>query len=131
MHSGPVRRDDRSAGFFDGAARGELMLRRCPSCSAWYGPDARGCPDCPGTEPGWAASAGTGTLVSWVVAHGRPGPDGATPEPDVAGLVELAEGPWMTAAVEAPAAELRAGLPLRARFERPSEGEPYPVFVGS
>jgi uncharacterized OB-fold protein len=116
---GPVRRDGRGDPFFDGAAEDRLVVRRC-GCGRWYAPDATGCPAC-GGDLAWAEASGEAVLVSWAVAHSRTG------ETAPLALVELAEGPWMYGRLEAVEAP-REGLPLRARFVHPDEGESYPVF---
>ncbi|URN00552.1 OB-fold domain-containing protein [Actinomadura madurae] len=44
-------------------------------------------------------------------------------------LVELAEGPWMHTRLDGVSRDdLREGLPLRAAFEQPDEGESYVLF---
>jgi uncharacterized protein len=118
---GTVRRDGRTDPFFDAAAADRLVIRRCEPCGRWYAPDASGCPGCGSEDLAWAEASGEATLVSWAVAHSR------SAEPAALALVELAEGPWMYGRldeVDAP----REGLPLRARFVHPGDGESYPVF---
>jgi uncharacterized OB-fold protein len=132
---GVLRRDGRTDPFFDGAAADRLMIRRCAACARWYSPDASECPRC-GAELGWAEASGRAALVTWAFAHSRPdrgGPAGspppAAPPPAVLALVELAEGPWLHARLDGVArADLREGLPLRAHFVHPDEGESYAVF---
>jgi len=126
-----VHRDDFSAPFFDAAASGSLLIRRCPRCGRHYPPQQRRCPD--GEEAEWAPAAGTGVLVTWGVEHGPPpdpdlaGPDGAT---SVFGYVELDEGPWYPAAiVDADPASLAAGDQMAVKFLRLGDGEPVPVFA--
>jgi uncharacterized OB-fold protein len=128
MEIGVVRRDGRTDAFFDGAAAGRLVIKRCAECASWYAPDASECPCC-GGELGWAAASGRATLISWAISPGRPRPDGRVPEPAVLALVELSEGPWLHSRLAGVArAELREGLALRARFEHPDEGESYLLF---
>jgi uncharacterized OB-fold protein len=153
MEIGVLRRDGRTDAFFDGAAAGRLVIKRCGGCAKWYAPDASECPECAG-ELGWATASGRATLVSWAISHGRPrqddpvpvragpistgpastgpastGPASTGPAPVVLALVELAEGPWLHSRLtEVGPADLRAGLPLRAHFEHPDEGESYLVF---
>ncbi len=118
---GAVRRDGRTDPFFDGAAEGRLVVRRCSGCGDWLAPDASGCAECGSEELAWAEASGEAVLVSWATAHSRTGP------PAPLALVELAEGPWMYArldSVDAP----RVGLALQAAFVHPGEGESYPVF---
>jgi uncharacterized OB-fold protein len=115
-------RDMESAPFFDGTARGELMIKRCDACGHHLRPVALACTVCHGADLSWAVASGEGTIVSWVVVHGR---DGAT----VAGVVELREGPWMDARlVDVDPAALAVGHPLAVRFVDAGE-EKVPVFV--
>src|SRR5918992_1100429 len=109
MEIGVVRRDGRGDAFFDGASADRLVIKRCGGCASWYAPDASECPAC-GGELGWATASGRATLISWAISHGRPPGDGPVPPPVLA-LVDL-----------------REGLPLRAHFEHPEEGESYLVF---
>ena len=130
----PVERDAASAGFFDAAARGELLLRRAPDGRV-LGPqddaDAR-----TGSVEALEAFAarGEGTLVSWAVVHRAPLPWLAGAVPYVCAVVELVEGPWLTVRlVDADPAALAAGQPVRVRFVRsgPADepGETLPVFA--
>jgi uncharacterized protein len=123
----PVGRDEASEPFFAAAARGELLVRRCPRDGAMLGPQARTCPDCGRAELQWAAASGLGTLVSWAVVHQVPVPALATAVPYLTAVVELAEGPWlMVRLVDTDERDLRAGLPVAARFV-PSGGGGEPA----
>lgn len=129
--SGPafpaVERDEASEPFFAAAARGQLLVRRCPSDGVMLGPQARTCPDCGGAELEWAAASGRGALVSWAVVHQVPVPALAAAVPYLTAVVELAEGPWLMARlVDADDRDLRAGLPVAARF-LPSGGDGEPA----
>jgi uncharacterized OB-fold protein len=129
MEIGVLRRDGRTDPFFDGTAAGRLVIRRCEACDRWYAPDASGCPECGEEEPVWADASGAATLVTWTVTHGRPAEDGTAPPPAYLALVELAEGPWMYARLDGVSSgDLHEGLPLRAEFEHPDEGESYVLF---
>ncbi len=122
-----VERDEASEPFFAAAARGELLLRRCPRDGAMLAPQARTCPDCGGGELEWAAASGRGTLVSWAVVHQVPVPALAAAIPYLTAVVELAEGPWLLVRlVDAQERHLRAGLPVTARFV-PSGGHGEPA----
>ena len=130
--AGIIRRDERSAPFFDAAAADRLLIRRCAKCGRWLAPEAGGCYGCDGEDPGWAAASGHGTLVSWAVLHPRASPPGQ-PARTVLALVELDEGPWLhtglTSTSPAAIAALRAGQRVAASFVHPPEGESYPVFT--
>jgi acetyl-CoA acetyltransferase/uncharacterized OB-fold protein len=128
-----IRRDERSTPFFDAAAAGRLLIRRCAECGRWLAPEAGGCHDCGAEDPGWAPASGHGTLVSWAVLHPRGSPPGQPAALTVLALVELDEGPWLHTglAVTSPEAiaALRAGQRVAASFVHPADGESYPVFT--
>ena len=119
-----VARDDESAPFFDGAARGELMVKRCEACGHHVRPAALACTACHSDSLQWVAAAGSGSVVSWAVVHGR---DAQT----VGAVVELDEGPWFDARlVDADPAALSVGTRVTVRFVE-AGGERVPVFVPS
>ena len=55
MTVGPLERDADTAPFLDGTARGELLLRRCPT-GHWSEPSASTCTACGSVELSWASS---------------------------------------------------------------------------
>lgn len=115
-----VVRDDDSAEFFDGTARGQLMIKQCDSCGHHLRPDAIACSKCHGAALTWTESSGRGSLVSWIVVHGN--------ETRVVGLVELDEGPWLHARlVDVDAGTLSVGGALGVDFEE-AGAETVPVF---
>lgn len=83
--AGIIRRDERSAPFFDAAAAGRLLIRRCAECGRWLAPEAGSCYDCGAEDPGWAPASGHGTLVSWAVLHPRASQPAGTSQADAAG----------------------------------------------
>ena len=126
---GVVRADPRSAEFLAGAARGELMTRRCDGCDGWLAPSASGCPSCGDNATlRWVMVSGLGRLVSWAVVHPRQADEPLA----VPALVELDEGPWLATGLrlrdQAELADLRAWQPVSAQFAASGDGESYPVF---
>jgi uncharacterized protein len=130
-----VSRDEASTPFFDGTARGQLLIRRCRACGTAYPPQQRRCPD--GSDLAWEESSGLGVLITWAVDHSPPldpllaSPDGRT---STYGIVELSEGPWLQVPiVRANPDDLAEGLAMRVDWIRPGDGECLPAFtpVGS
>ncbi|MCU1346511.1 MAG: hypothetical protein JWL70_2777 [Acidimicrobiia bacterium] len=126
-----VERDDASASFFDAAAAGRLMIRRCPVCGTAYPPYQRRCPD--GTALEWEQASGRAALVTWAVDHGPvldPTLAAADGTVSIFGLVELEEGPWLQVPlVGVEVGELSEGIPMRVEFVRPGNGEAIPAFT--
>ena len=130
-----IVRDEASAPFFDAAADGRLLIRRCGACGHWVAPYLRmgatldRCPACSSDRLGWAEASGRGTLVTWTVVHpGRREPAEVGAGAHAVGVVELDEGPWLTARLDADGADLTAGMAVAVAFVRPGGGEPVPVF---
>jgi hypothetical protein len=128
-----VARDEASAGFFDAAARGELLVWRCARSGDVLGPPARACPACGSADLEPFTASGRGTLVTWAVVHQAPVPSLAPAVPYVTGVVELEEGAWLLVRlVDCDGCELRAGTPVSARFVpsgTPGDQPPGEVLV--
>jgi uncharacterized OB-fold protein len=132
MSVGPVVRDEATAEFFDGAAAGWLLLRRCPAGHVSE-PAAAQCTTCAATDLDWTPAGGGATLVSWAVTWSRPSA-GEPRRQTILVIGELDEGPWwwtQLAGDPAPAPDaLAVGRRLRIEFARAdTEHEPVPVFV--
>ncbi|HUF84789.1 MAG TPA: OB-fold domain-containing protein, partial [Acidimicrobiia bacterium] len=89
----PDLSDERTAEFFAGAARGELVIPRCDACRAfcWY-PEER-CPKCDGESFTWTAVGGRGRLYSWAVVRRAFLPAFEEMVPFVTGLIALDDDP--------------------------------------
>jgi uncharacterized OB-fold protein len=87
--------------YFEAAAAGRLVTRRCSSCGLLRFPPGIACPWCNSLENEWAELSGLGTIYSYeVVAHAiQPGFADWVPYPVV--LVELDEQRGVPAAAEA------------------------------
>lgn len=89
-----------SQGFWDAAARHELVAQRCASCAAWrHYPQLR-CPECTSDAWTWERLAGTGTIHSFSIAHQAFHPAWADRVPYAVVTVELDEGIRMVSDME-------------------------------
>ena len=72
MESGfllPDLDDDDTAPFWQGAARGELLVQTCATCGQRRIPPRPMCPACRSLEHAWTPLSGRGTIWSFVIAH--------------------------------------------------------------
>ncbi|WP_307805903.1 Zn-ribbon domain-containing OB-fold protein [Streptomyces chrestomyceticus] len=105
--------------YWDAAAQGRLLLRRCRAdgCGAAHHYPREFCPRCWSEDVEWEEASGRATLYTWSVVHRNDLPPFGERVPYVAAVVDLAEGPrMMTEVVDCPEADLRIGMPLRVRF---------------
>lgn len=118
--------DEASAPFFEGAARGELMLQRCRSCGTFMWPVRARCVECFSRDVEWEAASGRAELYSFVVVH-QPYP--GFEEPYVLAAVQTPEGVrFNTSIVGADADELSIGMQLTVVFEQVSDDVVVPKF---
>ncbi|GAA3822081.1 Zn-ribbon domain-containing OB-fold protein [Streptomyces chiangmaiensis] len=114
--------------YWDAAARGRLLIRRCAACGRAHHYPREFCPHCWSEDVGWEPASGRATLYTWSVVHRNDLSPFRDRTPYVAAVVDLAEGPrMMTEVVECEEAELRVGMGLQAVF-RDSGQVTVPVF---
>ncbi|MGW4727892.1 Zn-ribbon domain-containing OB-fold protein [Streptomyces shenzhenensis] len=110
--------------YWDAAADGRLLLRRCAACGRAHHYPREFCPHCWSEDVGWERASGRATLYTWSVVHRNDLPPFGARTPYVAAVVDLAEGPrMMTEVVDCAAGALRAGAELAVTFR-----DGVPVF---
>jgi uncharacterized OB-fold protein len=105
--------------FWDGCARGELLVQRCRACERWYFPPRPFCPRCWSDDVEWRAVSGRGTLHSYVINH-RPAPGFEADTPYAIAVVQLEEGPRLLSnvlGIENTPERLVLDMPLEVTFE--------------
>ena len=108
--------------YWDAAAKGKLLVRKCTSCGQLHHYPRTICPFCFSDKTEWIEASGRGTIYSYSVMR-------RAPVPYAMAYVTLAEGPRMvTNIVGVHAADIRVGMPVRAAFV-PTLGDwSVPVF---
>ncbi|MDD9377062.1 Zn-ribbon domain-containing OB-fold protein [Streptomyces sp. ZAF1911] len=128
--------DDFTRPYWDAAAEGRLLLRRCGECGKAHHYPREFCPACWAGEDRvtWETASGRATLYTWSVIHRNDLPPFGARAPYVAAVVDLAEGPRMMTEVVGgvgaePGAELRVGMELEVTFREAAEGVWVAVFA--
>jgi hypothetical protein len=110
--------------FWDAAAEGRFMIKRCVPCGKahWY-PRAI-CPFCFSGETVWEESPGEGVVYTFSIL--RRSPTG----PFALGYVTLDEGPAvLTNFVDVTPEDLKIGMRVKVKFQPTEGGPPAPVFA--
>lgn len=134
----PDLTDERTAEYFAGAARGELMLPRCAACHrlVWY-PEEE-CPSCGGRTFTWTRVSGRGRVFTWAVVRRAFLPAFEEMVPFVTALVALDDDPRVrivSYVVDCDPDGLAADLPVEAVFRPlrfptvPDRSVTVPMFV--
>ncbi|MGW0755207.1 Zn-ribbon domain-containing OB-fold protein [Streptomyces sp. NPDC002814] len=108
--------------YWDAAAEGRLLIRRCGACGRAHHYPREFCPHCWSEDVTWEPATGRATLYTWSVVHRNDLPPFGERTPYVAAVVDLAEGPRMMTEVVG-GGELRVGMELEVGFR-----EGVPVF---
>ena len=115
--------DSFTAPFWQAAAVGMLLIRRCKACGEahWY--PRPFCPHCSSDDTDWEPASGGGTIYSYTVTRR------AGPVPYVLAYVTLDEGVTMlTNLVDAEIESLHIGQRVRVTFRQAEGGGAVPVF---
>jgi uncharacterized OB-fold protein len=109
--------------FWDGAAQGRLLLKKCLACSqVHYYPRAI-CPFCGSDRTEWQQASGRGSIYSWSVMR-------RAEVPYAIAYVTLDEGvTMMTNIVDCDLDGIRIGQRVRVVFKPTEGGPPVPTFT--
>jgi uncharacterized OB-fold protein len=87
--------DETAAPFWEGCARGELLVQACASCGLRRMPPRPMCARCRSIEVRWEPTSGRGRVWSFIVPHPPLLPAFAAVAPYNAIIVELEEDPMI------------------------------------
>lgn len=125
----PGLEDPAARPFWDGTARGELLIQTCGACGVKRMPPRPMCPSCRSIDVAWTKASGRGRVWSFVVPHPPLLPAYAEVAPYNVILVELEDEPSirfvgnLVTSADAPLngvdpASIRIGEPVRVVFSQ-------------
>ncbi|MET7359270.1 Zn-ribbon domain-containing OB-fold protein [Streptomyces sp. NPDC005562] len=111
--------------YWEAAAEGRLLIRRCGACGTAHHYPREFCPHCWSENVTWQQADGRATLYTWSTIHRNDLPPFNTRTPYTAAIVDLTEGPrMMTEIVDCPESDLHIGMRLKATFRAATEVTP-------
>jgi hypothetical protein len=117
-----------SGAYWEGAARGKLVLQRCGGCGKIRHYPRVLCDACYSFAVEPLEAQGRGTIHSWTVAHHAFDPSVAAETPYVLATVDLEEGVRVLGRLDE-AAVPEMGLPVRITFRPNADGVPLLFLV--
>ena len=109
--------DQETRAYWEGAARGELVLQRCGACGVVQHRPRAQCAKCLSPAIEHFVASGRGTVHTWTVTHQNVLPAFVQACPYVMAYVDLEEGPrLLTNIVGCPTDQVRIGMPVRVEF---------------
>jgi hypothetical protein len=109
--------------YWDAAAKGKLLVRKCTACGQAHHYPRTICPFCFSDKTEWVESKGVGTIYSYSVMR-------RAPVPYAIAYVTLAEGPtMMTNIVDCDLDGIKIGQKVKLVFKPTEGGPPVPCFA--
>lgn len=119
--------NDNSSAYWEGAARGVLVLQQCRTCGMVQHYPKLLCGNCQSWDLQPRESTGSGTVYSWTVTHHAFDPSVADRVPYTMVTVDITEGVRVLGQFPSQATPPVIGEPLQLRF---TDGVlPIPTFV--
>jgi uncharacterized protein len=117
-----------TAGYWDGVARGELMVKRCTLCGDHLYPRRMFCPRCGDDALEWVRASGRGRVYTFSTIYRAP--DRSLPVPYTNGIVALEEGVYLYGRLTGkPGEEIAIDDPVEVEFASVVSGQPrLPIF---
>ncbi|MCC6535092.1 MAG: Zn-ribbon domain-containing OB-fold protein [Burkholderiales bacterium] len=110
--------------YFEAAAEGKLLLKKCDECGEVHHFPRGVCPFCLSSKVDWIEAKGTGTIYSYSVTRR------AGPTPYCIAYVKLDEGvTMMTNIVDCDLDSVRIGQKVRLTFKQSANGTAIPMFA--
>jgi uncharacterized OB-fold protein len=115
--------------FWDGCAKGELLLQQCAKCKAFRHPPSPICARCLSAEHAWVRASGRATLYTYVVVNETRAKGFDKMVPYVLAVVTLEEGPRMLTNLTNVAPEaVKIDMPLEVTFAELDGTTKLPLF---
>jgi uncharacterized protein len=109
--------------FWDAAAKGQLLIKKCLACGELHYYPRSNCPFCFSDRTEWLAASGKGTIYSYSVMR-------RAPVPYAIAYVALAEGPVMlTNIVDCEFDKIAIGQAVKLVYKPSDGGPPVPMFA--
>ncbi len=109
--------------FWDAAAEGKLLIKKCTACGEPHFYPRGHCPFCFSDKTEWVEASGNGTIYTYSVMR-------RAPIHYAIAYVTLAEGPtMMTNIVDCDLDSIKIGQAVRLVFKPSEGGAPVPMFT--
>ena len=110
--------------FWDAAADGKLLIKKCNACGEVHFYPRAMCPFCFSDKTVWQEASGDGVIYTYSVMRR------GAPVPYAIAYVTLAEGPtMMTNIVDCDLDQIRVGQAVKLVFKPSEGGPPVPMFT--
>ena len=125
----PPLADQFSQSYWSAAGDGTLLIQRCLACGRYQFYPRRHCAACFAPDPEWTAASGRGRLHTYTIVRRTPNAEFAADCPYVLAIIELDEGPRMTARIVGPADGIGCDRRVHVVFAPAGQASALPNFA--
>jgi uncharacterized protein len=125
----PPLTDQFSQGYWNAARDGTLLIQRCRTCGRYQFYPRGHCVHCFAADPEWTPASGRGRLHTYTITQRTPNAEFAADCPYVLAIIELDEGPRMTARIIGKADDIACGQQVHAVFTPAGNAGVLPNFA--
>lgn len=121
--------DQFSRAYWDAAREGTLLIQRCRTCGRYQFYPRGHCVHCFAPDPEWTPASGRGRLHTYAIIRRTPNAEFAAECPYVLAIIELDEGPRMTARIIGKADDIACDQRVHAVFTPAGQAGVLPNFA--
>ena len=125
----PPLADQFSQAYWNAAGEGTLLIQRCRTCGRYQFYPRGHCVHCFAPDPEWTPASGRGRLHTYAIIRRTPNAEFAAECPYVLAIIELDEGPRMTARITGKTDDIACDQRVRAVFTLAGQAGVLPNFI--
>ena len=125
----PPLTDQFSQGYWNAAREGTLLIQLCRRCGRYQFYPRGHCVHCFAPDPEWTPATGRGRLHTFTIIQRTPNAEFAADCPYVLAIIELDEGPRMTARIVGKADDITCDQQVHAVFTPAGSAGVLPNFA--
>jgi uncharacterized protein len=125
----PPLTDQFSQAYWDAAREGTLLIQLCRTCGSYQFYPRGHCVHCFALDPEWTPASGRGLLHTYTIIRRTPNAEFAADCPYVLAIIELAEGPRMTARIIGKADDIACDQEVHVVFTPAGDAGVLPNFA--
>jgi len=125
----PPLADQFSQAYWNAAGEGTLLIQRCRTCGRYQFYPRGHCVHCFAPDPEWTPASGRGRLHTYAIIRRTPNAEFAAECPYVLAIIELDEGPRMTARIVGQADDIGCDQRVHVVFTPAGRAGALPNFA--
>lgn len=125
----PPLTDQFSQAYWNAAREGMLLIQLCRTCGRYQFYPRGHCVHCFAPDPEWTPASGRGRLHTYTIVQRTPNAEFAADCPYVLAIIELDEGPRMTARIIGKADDIACDQQVHVVFTPADNGGVLPNFA--